>query len=153
MTRAAASFGIDDLVVGQRAEFDTVLTGDDIDAFARVSGDASPLHVDAAFARERGFPDRVVHGAYLVALASRLVGMYLPGRNALLLKITASFTAPALRGASVNVSGVVEQLSESVRSATLALLVVDRDTEVTLARGRLTVRFTDQPGLERAACG
>ena len=82
---AAATFALDDLIVGQRAQFDAVITGDDVDAFAALSGDASPLHVDSTFAHERGFADRVVHGAHLVALASRLVGMYLPGRNALLL--------------------------------------------------------------------
>jgi len=143
MTRAAAEFGLDDLVIGQKAEFDTVLTGDDIDAFARLSGDMSPLHVDPAFARERGFSDRLVHGAHMAALASRLVGMYLPGRNALLLALNTSFAAPVPAGTRVNVSGVVEQLSDSVRSAVLKLRVVDCNTRLTLARGRLTVGFTD----------
>lgn len=151
MTAAAAAFGLDDLVIGQRAEFETVLTGDDVDSFAHLSGDESPLHIDAAFARERGFPDRVVHGAHLLALASRLVGIYLPGRNALLLALNASFAAPALPGTSVNVSGVVEQLSGSVRSAVVKLRVIDCNTKATLVRGRLTVGFTNEARLGSAA--
>ena len=144
MARAAAAYSFDDLVVGQKADFDTVLTADDIDAFAGVSGDACPLHMDAAFAQDRGYPGRLVHGAHLVALASRLVGMYLPGRNALLLALNASFAAPVLPDTRVNVSGVVEQLSESVRAAVVKLRITDCNTGARLARGRLTVGFTDQ---------
>lgn len=149
----AAAFVLDDLRIGQQAAFDAVIAGRDIDAFAALSGDFSPLHVDAAFARDRGFADRVAHGAYLVALASRLAGMYLPGRNALLLGVNASFAAPVLPGTRITVSGVVDQLSESVRSAVLKLRVVDADTGATLARGKLTVGFTDAGRTENPAYG
>lgn len=143
MKLSPAKFVFGDLTVGQSAAFDTVITGGDIDAFAQLSGDLNPLHTDAAFAHERGFGDRVVHGAHLVALASRLAGMYLPGRNALVLAINASFTAPVLPDTRITVSGIVDQLSDSVRSAVLKLRVVDTDSGATLARGRLTVGFTD----------
>ncbi len=143
MLPAAADFVLGDLTVGQQATFDALISGADIDAFAALSGDTSPLHVDAAFARDRGFDDRVAHGAHLIALASRLVGMYLPGRNALLLAVNASFTAPVPPNTRVTVSGVVEQLSDSVQSAVLKMRVVDSATRATLARGRLTVGFTD----------
>lgn len=144
MRAAAAAFVLDDLTVGQHAQFDALITAGDIDAFAALSGDASPLHVDAAFARERGFGDRVAHGAHLIALASRLVGMYLPGRNALLMAVNAAFAAPVLPGTRVTVSGVVEQMSDSVRSAVLKIRVVDIDSGATLVRGRVTVGFTDE---------
>jgi 3-hydroxybutyryl-CoA dehydratase len=153
MTPAAATFVLDDLSVGQRAGFDALITGEDIDAFAALSGDASPLHLDASFARARGFGDRVVHGAHLLALASRLVGMYLPGRNALLLTVNAAFVMPVPPDTRVTVSGVIEQLSDTVRSAVLKLRIVDFDTGATLARGRLTVGFTDGGHVENTAHG
>ncbi|HZY54206.1 MAG TPA: MaoC/PaaZ C-terminal domain-containing protein [Reyranella sp.] len=142
MAYAAEAFDLEDLAVGQHAEFETVIADGDIDRFAALSGDESPLHVDKAFARNRGYADRVAHGAYLVALASRLVGMYLPGRNALLLAVQVSFVAPALPGARVRVRGEIEQLSDSVRSVVLKLAIHDISNEALLARGRLTVGFT-----------
>lgn len=142
MAYAAEAFDLEDLAVGQHAEFETVVAGDDIDRFAALSGDKSPLHVDKVFARNRGYADRVAHGAYLVALASRLVGMYLPGRNALLLAVQVSFVAPALPGARVRVRGEIAQLSDSVRSVVLRLAIHDVASEALLARGRLTVGFT-----------
>ena len=142
MAYAAEAFDLEDLAVWQHAEFETVIADGDIDRFAALSGDESPLHVDKAFARNRGYADRVAHGAYLVALASRLVGMYLPGRNALLLAVQVSFVAPALPGARVRVRGEIEQLSDSVRSVVLKLAIHDIANEALLARGRLTVGFT-----------
>jgi 3-hydroxybutyryl-CoA dehydratase len=142
MAYAAEAFDLEDLAVGQHAEFETVIADGDIDRFAALSGDESPLHVDKAFARNRGYADRVAHGAYLVALASRLAGMYLPGRNALLLAVQVSFVAPALPGARVRVRGEIEQLSDSVRSVVLKLAIHDISNEALLARGRLTVGFT-----------
>jgi len=142
MAYAAEAFDLEDLAVGQHAEFETVIADGDIDRFAALSGDESPLHVDKAFARNRGYADRVAHGAYLIALASRLVGMYLPGRNALLLAVQVSFVAPALPGARVRVRGEIEQLSDSVRSVVLKLAIHDISNEALLARGRLTVGFT-----------
>ena len=146
-----ADYVLGDLTVGQRAEFEAVITDNDIDAFAYLSGDRSPLHIDGAFARDRGFGDRVAHGAHLIALASRLVGMYLPGRNALLQAVNASFVSPVLPGTRVTVSGVVDQLSDSVRSAGLKLRIVNSDTGAMLARGRLTVGFTERARRENAA--
>lgn len=142
MTVAAEAFVLEDLAVGLHAEFETVIDGSDIDRFATLSGDSSPLHVDKEFARARGYRDRVTHGAYLIALASRLVGMHLPGRNALLLSVQMSFVAPALPGTRVRVRGEIEQMSDSVRSVVLRLTVVDFANGAVLARGRLTVGFT-----------
>ena len=142
MAHAAEAFDLEDLAVGQHAEFETVIAGDDVDRFAALSGDKSPLHVDQAFARKRGYTDRVAHGAYMVALASRLVGMYLPGRNALLLGVQMSFVAPTLPGARVRVRGEIDQLSDSVRSVVLKLAIRNAADEALLARGRLTVGFT-----------
>ena len=146
MERAAASFGFDDLTVGQSCEFEVSVGGTEIDRFAALSGDASPLHVDPEFARRRGFDGRLAHGAYLVGLASRMVGMHLPGRNALLLKVQMSFGAPVGAGAEVKVTGTVEQLSPAVRAAIIGVRIVDAATLAPLARGRLTVGFTSEQG-------
>jgi acyl dehydratase len=145
---AVAAFRLDDLELGQQAAFETVISAADIDAFAALSGDASPLHVDRDFAKARGFDDRVVHGAYLVALASRLVGMYLPGRDALLLAMNVSFASPVLVGTRVTVTGTVDQISDGVRSVVLKIRVLDTDSRATLARMKATVGFTDGGRLE-----
>lgn len=142
MAPKAASLRYADLVLGQQAAFEARLDGCDIDAFSQLSGDASPLHLDDGFAARRGYAQRVAHGAHLVALASQLAGMHLPGRNCLLLGVAMSFVAPVLAGTAVTVTGTVDQLSEATQAAVLKVTVQESTTGRLLARGRLTLGFT-----------
>jgi 3-hydroxybutyryl-CoA dehydratase len=143
---AADGFALEDLVIGQRSEFDTAISGAEIDRFAALSGDLSPLHTDPDFARRHGFDDRIAHGAYMMALVSRLVGMSLPGRNALLLKVQISFAAPVVPETRVRVTGIVDQLSHAVRSAVIEFRITEIMRLTLLARGKATVGFlTESP--------
>src|SRR3546814_18127434 len=110
MVSPVSRFAFEDLRLGQQAAFEATVTEADLDRFAEVSGDVSPLHMDAGFARARGFAGRVAHGAYLTALVSRLVGVHLPGERCLLHSVAMQFRRPVLAGTRVVVPGVVEQL-------------------------------------------
>ena len=127
---------------GQEAAFETILAGGRVDQFVAVSGDCSPLHVDSAFAAERGFAGRVVHGALLGALVSRLVGVHLPGRDCLLHDLQLKFIAPALVGDAVRVHGVVDQKSDGARAIVVRVSIENTRTGALLARGKATVGFT-----------
>lgn len=143
MSAGPARFGFEDLRVGQQAGFETQVTEADIDAFAGVSGDVSPLHLDDGFARSRGFAGRVVHGAYLTALVSRLVGVHLPGENCLLQSVSMQFRRPVAAGARLAVTGTVDQMSEAVRSAVIKVAIQELSSGETAATGKATVGFTE----------
>lgn len=55
-------------LVGRAITFTKTVSGDDVSAFARLSGDDHPIHVDEAFARQSGLPGRIVQGSLLVGL-------------------------------------------------------------------------------------
>jgi 3-hydroxybutyryl-CoA dehydratase len=131
-----------DLRIGQQAAFQTSVSADDLDRFIELSGDRNPLHADRSFARARGFADRVVHGAYLSALVSRLVGVHLPGQNCILHSINLQFKSPLLVESEVLVQAVVEQLSEAVQAAILKVSITDlRDGRV-VSTGKVHLGFT-----------
>lgn len=135
----AAGLTLDEMQPGREASFEVTITEADIDGFAAVSGDYSPLHVDADFARARGFEGRVVHGGFLIGLMSRLIGMHLPGRNCVWQAVEVVFAAPAYIGTTVRVTGKVEQLSETVAAAVIKMRVVDAGSGRALARGKATI--------------
>jgi acyl dehydratase len=141
MTQADA-LAFDALAVGQAAGFEACVTAEDLDRFIALSGDANPLHADAAFAAARGFGGRVVHGAYLCALVSRLVGMRLPGRDAIVHAMSLEFRSPLMAGEAVRVAGVVDQVSEAVRSAVLRVTVTALADGRTVATGKVRLGFT-----------
>jgi 3-hydroxybutyryl-CoA dehydratase len=129
--------------VGQENAFEVLIRETDIDAFAALSGDFSPLHMDKAFALSRGFSARVVHGAYLASLISRMVGMYLPGENCLLQTIQIKFTAPTYAGSLVRISGTVDQVSEAARAAILKIVIAQVDSGEILASAKVSIGFTE----------
>ena len=61
------------------------------DAFGSLSGDDAPLHTDEDFARRNGFEGRLVHGAMVFSLLSRMVGTRFPGPQCLWLKCDIGF--------------------------------------------------------------
>lgn len=121
------------LRVGQRATVSFVVTDADMRAFAALSGDYNPLHTDPAFAAARGFPGVVVYGGLLVAKVSQLVGMQLPGRDAVWASVTLRFHQPLFVHEAAEVEGEVTACSEATGFVTLRLQI-RRGAEV-LARG------------------
>src|SRR3989344_3381090 len=99
------SFG--SISVGERASIEHIVTEDDVRTFAKLSGDQNPLHTDEAYAKQTAFGGRVVHGMFLAALVSQLVGMELPGKRALLLKASFEFKKPVHIGETLHIEGTV----------------------------------------------
>ena len=103
----------DDLRIGLRHEFEVTLTDDMMTAFAALSGDRNPLHLDPAYAVRAGFPGPVVFGLLTSAFYSQLVGVHLPGRYALLHGIDVDFVSPAFVGQTLRVAGEITFLTEA----------------------------------------
>jgi acyl dehydratase len=106
-----AHIALEDLAVGLARELDWTVTPHDLDAFAALSGDVNPLHVDTEFARLRGFPDRVAHGFLLGAKISAFVGTVMPGRDCLLLETQLAWPSPCFAGDTVRLRGEIVELS------------------------------------------
>ncbi len=83
--------------------------------FAALSGDHNPLHVDAEYALSQGYPAPVIFGLMSSSLYSRLVGMYLPGKYALLQGLDIDFSLPCFAGELLTVNGEVSYMSEAYK--------------------------------------
>lgn len=63
----------EDIELGTEFESEThIVTPADIAAFADVTCDHHPLHLDAAYAKSRGFPTVIAHGLYGLSLMEGL---------------------------------------------------------------------------------
>jgi 3-hydroxybutyryl-CoA dehydratase len=115
----------EDLELNQSASFTEKISAVSIDKFVEISGDSSAIHVDELMAIQRGFSGRVVHGAYLNAKLSRLIGTELPGHNSLLLNLALSFKSPVLVGDVVTFKVDVVEIHQSVGCVGLKLIVLN----------------------------
>ncbi len=139
-----AELQFEDIVEGQESSLDIELTTSVVERFADLSGDVCPLHTSDAFAKERGFDGRVVHGALLGALVSQLVGTRLPGMNAILQRIELAFHHPTHVGEAVRVTGRVTRKFDALRAIVLSV-EVDRTGPGNVRRvasGKAQVGFT-----------
>jgi len=110
----------EDLTLGQSAEQDSLVTEGVVAAFADVSGDANPVHLDAAYAATTPFKERIAHGMLSAAYISALIGMRLPGPGAIYVSQTLSFRRPVKLGATVRTRVEVTALDAEKARATLA---------------------------------
>lgn len=121
-----------------------VITEADIDGFAELTGDISPLHMSHDFAVGRGFQGRVVHGALLIGYFSQIVGVHFPGENALLVTVNTKFTAPVLAGETIEFSVTVEHISEAAGLMRAKGIARNERTGEVAARCVLQIAFTDK---------
>lgn len=91
----------EELAVGQEASISRTVTDGDIVAFAEVSGDKNPVHLDAAYAATTMFKERIAHGMLSAAFISAVLGMKLPGPGAIYLSQSLAFKAPVKIGDTV----------------------------------------------------
>lgn len=126
-----------ELTAGAAASVDFVISAEELDQFAALSGDYNPLHVDAEFARSKGFEGAVVHGALLVAKISQLIGMQLPGRDSVWTGLALQFRKPLYVGCQAQVEAIIEQLSPATGMVLLKLKLCAGDT--LLAKGEAEV--------------
>lgn len=138
-----SKLNIAEILEGQSFSFDAALSEEMIDAFSSLTGDISPLHMDRDFARQRGFQDRVVHGALLGGLVSRLVGVHLPGRDCLLHSMTMKYLAPVYADDIVRVTGTAEQISIAAKAMIVQISIMNIISQSIVAKGKVTVGFTD----------
>jgi 3-hydroxybutyryl-CoA dehydratase len=109
----------DELSVGQTAETSHVVGVADIEAFAAVSGDLNPVHMDEAFARTTPFGGRIAHGMLTAAYISAVLGNQLPGPGAIYLSQTLRFRRPVKIGDPVTARVTVKTLDAGKGHATL----------------------------------
>jgi 3-oxoacyl-[acyl-carrier protein] reductase len=133
MDQTAADLSFGDISTGDAFSLDRVFSQEDVAAFAGVSGDWSPLHVDPDYARATEFGGCVVHGMLLASLFSQLVGMRIPGKRALYLGQDLTFRRPVLAGERVRAIAKVSAKSEATRTLTLATEIRGADDRVAVS--------------------
>ena len=110
----------EDLEVGQSAERTVTVQDQDIVAFARVSGDHNPLHLDEEYARTTVFKSRIAHGMLAGAYISATLADQLPGPGAVYVAQTLNFKRAIRIGDAVRVQVTVKSLDPKEGLAVLS---------------------------------
>jgi 3-hydroxybutyryl-CoA dehydratase len=135
---------IEELAVGDSAGVTKRITQADIDAFARVSGDDNPAHVDAAWAEGTRLGGRVAHGMLTAGLISAALGTKLPGPGSIYMSQTLRWVAPVRPGDLLTATVTVREIVPDKGRVVLDT-VVSRDGEPVLTGEALVMPPPAEP--------
>ena len=121
---------LEDLSVGQSAELTRAVGAADIEAFAAVTGDNNPVHLDAAFAATTNFGERIAHGMLSAGYISAVIGTTLPGPGAIYLSQTLRFKRPVKIGDAVTARATITEIDAAKARVTLATVCLVNEKPV-----------------------
>ena len=116
----------DELSVGQSARLLRTLTQADIQAFAAVSGDTNPAHLNPEYANDTLFHGVIAHGMWGGALISALLGTQFPGPGTIYLEQVLHFTKPVRIGDTLTVTVTVASKDDEKKRIELDCVVTNQ---------------------------
>ncbi len=121
---------ITEIEVGIKKEVELTTTRNMVNMFAEVSGDFSPIHMDEEYAKETRFGHCLVHGMYIGAVISRIIGMELPGKGTIYISQNLQFKRPIFIGDTVTVGVEVIEKNDERNRVRLRTYCINAQNEV-----------------------
>ena len=124
--------------IGDGTSFERFISAEDVRRFAETVGDLNPVHLDEVFAENSFFKKRIVHGAFLGGLISKVLGMDFPGQGTIYISQNSIFKRPVYVDTTVRVEVKVTQVITEKRRLVLDTHVLNSEGAVCMT-GSATV--------------
>ena len=121
-----------DLKIGDKFSTSKQITDSVVRAFADLSGDYNPIHIDEEFAKTTRFGRRIAHGMISGALISAVLGYEFKERRVVYLSQTMKFVAPVFIDDTVTASATVKNIREDKNIVTLETVCTNQNGDTTL---------------------
>jgi len=139
-----SGYSIDEIYIGMKGSVSKTITESDVYTYAGIIGDINPLHVNAEYAKTTRFGERVAHGMLTASFFSTIVGMCIPGADAIYLEQNCKFLLPVKIGDTITATGEVTKVVPEKRIAYLHTTVVNQRGELVID-GEATVMALKKP--------
>jgi 3-hydroxybutyryl-CoA dehydratase len=108
---------INELKIGDVAEFSKTVSESDIYLYAGVTGDFNPAHINEDYAKQTFFRTRIAHGMLSAGFISTVIGNKLPGTGTIYVTQNLSFLAPVRIGDTITANvEVIDIMHEKNRA-------------------------------------
>jgi 3-hydroxybutyryl-CoA dehydratase len=131
-----------DLQIGDNFSTSKQITDAVVRAFAELSGDFNPIHLDEEFARKTQFGKRIAHGMISGALISAVLGYEFKERRVVYLSQTLKFVAPVFLDDTVTATATVINIRQDKPIVTLKTVCAKQNGE-TVVEGEAVVKILD----------
>lgn len=123
---------IEELRVGDRAEFTKTLSETDVYLYAGITGDLNPAHINEEYAAKTFFKTRIVHGMLLGGLISGVLGSRLPGPGTIYIRQDLQFLAPVRMGDTVTAAVEVAEINTEQKRVRLKTTCTNQEGSLVL---------------------
>lgn len=106
---------IEEIHTGMEASHSQTITDKDIKAFASISGDNNPVHMDEEYASNTRFKKRIAHGLMSASYFSALFGTKLPGCGCVYVSQSLKFRRPVYLDDTVTATVIVRDVDLTMR--------------------------------------
>jgi 3-hydroxybutyryl-CoA dehydratase len=107
---------IEQIKVGDTAEFSKTVSESDVYLYAGITGDLNPAHINETYAKDTFFKTRIAHGMLTAGFISRILGMQLPGPGTIYMRQSLNFLAPVRFGDTITaLVEVIDVIAEKNR--------------------------------------
>lgn len=125
-------FSYEELQMGKTAFFTKTVTEHDVYAFAGLTGDFNPAHVNQTGAEGMKLPGRIVHGALTAGLVSTALGTKMPGQGCLYLSQNSKFIRMVRFGDTLTVRLEVVERDDEKKRVKIKTEVFNQNDELVL---------------------
>jgi 3-hydroxybutyryl-CoA dehydratase len=137
MMQSAKQLTFDEIQLGDTVEHEINVLPEMVNQFIDISQDRSPIHVDEAIAKARGFSHIIVPGLLVSSLVSGVIGMDLPGEYGLLHEVNFKYKSPVYIGDTLKIQVSVKEKIENFKLVRLSVYIKNQQDK-TVCRGTLT---------------
>ena len=114
-------------------------TQQDVEDFARVTGDDNPLHLDAEFAATTQFKKPIIHGMLGASVFTKILGTQFPGHGSVYLGQTMDFLRPMYVDVDYEAVFTIKSIDNTKHKAEITTEVFDATTKKITIRGVATL--------------
>ena len=113
--------------IGFSNEFQILISEKKMSQFEELTGDINPMHLDINYAKAHKMKSRVVYGLLTSSFYSTLIGVYLPGKFALLHSIDIHFLKPVYIGDILKVKGEIVEVNDTFKQIIVKGSILNQD--------------------------
>jgi 3-hydroxybutyryl-CoA dehydratase len=118
---------IDQLTLGDRAEFSKTVSESDVYLYAGLTGDLNPAHINEAYAKKTFFKTRIAHGMLIAGFISTVLGTQLPGHGTIYLRQEVNFLAPVHIGDTITAQVELVEIMAEKKQARFKTICVNQE--------------------------
>jgi acyl dehydratase len=128
------------LKVGDEFRHRFSFTQEQVQAFADVTGDDNPIHLDPEYAANTPFKRMILHGHLSSSVFTRFLGTQIPGGpGTVYIKQVTEYLRPMFAGSEYEVLFRIEAINEARHIADLSTIIIDLSTSKQTIRGTGTL--------------